>query len=479
MWIDVAVIVVYLAAAVALGIRASRAGTVKDYFLGGRKIHWAVACFSIVATETSALTFISLPGMAYVKGIGFLHVTLGYVLGRVLVAFILLPRYFAGEMETAYHFLQHRFGVNSRRAMSVVFHVTRVAADSIRLFCTAIPLALLMGMGDSYLLPIIIMALASLIYTYVGGISSVAVVDTMQLFLYIICAVVGIVVVVDATGLALGDIFARIPAERLNLFTIGPEGLLGGYNVFSGVIGGALLSFATHGTDHLLVQRVLSCDGLSSARKAIIGSGIVVFLQCLLFLALGLVLLVFYGGRDFAIPDSILPYFIVNDLPHGLKGLMLAGIFAVSMSTLASTINSLSSSTAFDLMGLSEREMPEKKKVRISRFISLAWAVVLTGVSLLFTDTRSPLVELALGIASVTSGGMLGIFIMGIVKKDFIEKAALAGVMVSIGAVGSVAVLNALRMMTLFWPWFVPMGFCISLCAGFAADVVMRALRRS
>ncbi len=482
MWIDAAVVAAYLAAVIAIGLKASGSATVKDYFLGGRTIPWPVACFSIVATETSALTFISLPGMGYMKGAGFLQIALGYILGRILVAIVLLPKYFAGEVETAYHFLQNRFGVRSRRAMSLVFQVTRLFSDAIRLFCTAIPVSLMLGFGDNYAIAILIVGLSSLVYAYAGGIRSVAIVDTVQLFLYIFCAVAGIYMVFSLSPLTAPEIMAGIPADRMRVFFTGFEpggsGLFGGYNIFSGLIGGGLLSFATHGTDHLLVQRVLSCRGLGQARKAIIFSGVLVFIQFALFLFLGLLLRVLFEGREFPIPDQIMPYFIVNHLPHGLRGLMVAGIFAVAMSTLSSTINSLSSSTAFDILGLGKREMPEKKKVRISRALSLGWAAALMAIATLFTDSRNPLVELTLGIASITSGGMLGIFLLGALTERFSEGAALSGVLAGIAAVTAISVMNLSGILSIFWPWYVPIGFAVSIIVGVAVNCIIAAVRR-
>ncbi|MBN1531153.1 MAG: sodium:solute symporter [Spirochaetes bacterium] len=482
MWIDIAVIALYLAFIIAVGIRASGSSSMKDYFLGNRAIPWPVACLSIVATETSALTFISFPGMAYVKGVGFLQIALGYIVGRVLVALVLLPRYFAGDMETAYHFLQRRFGVRSRQVMSVIFHVTRLFADAIRLFCTAIPVALLLGMGDNYGLAIAIVGASSLIYAYVGGIRSVAVVDSVQLFLYLLCAAVGIYTVLDIINLPLAQVMAGIPAGHLRIISTGldgaPGGLLGSYNIFSGILGGALLSFATHGTDHLLVQRVLACKGLGPARRAMIGSGILVFFQFALFLFLGLLLRALFQAREFTVPDQIMPHFIVHYLPHGLRGLMVAGIFAVAMSTLSSTINSLSSSTAYDLLGLGEREMPEKRKVLLSRLISLGWAAAMVAVAMMFRDSRSPLVEITLGIASITSGGMLGIFLLGALTERFSEGAALTGVIVSVATVAAVTVLNVLGVISIFWPWFVPIGFTVSIAVSLAADGAYRLAAR-
>jgi solute:Na+ symporter, SSS family len=472
MTLDIAVIVIYMVGVNAVGLACARVRSVNDYFLGNRTIPWPVACFSIVATETSSLTFISIPGLAYISNLGFMQVALGYVLGRLLVAGILLPRYFAGNMETAYQFLQNRFSLTARRVISVIFHITRLLADAIRLFATAIPLSLLMGF-DGYWQAIIIIGLTTFIYTLYGGIRSVAIVDTIQLIVYLVSAVTGILLVSYIMDMPLYAIFQQIPADRLTFFSTGMEngvkGFFGTYNIFSGVIGGALLSFASHGTDHLIVQRVLSCRDLSAARKAMVWSGILVFIQFGLFMVWGLFIYVALGGRSFELPDTIMPYFIINTLPAGFKGLMLAGIFAAAMSTISSSINSISSSTVMDLLMISRKEMPEKRKVALSRLISLGWTCVMMLIAVFLRDTKSPLVELGLSIASITYGGMLGIFLQGALFDKFSDRAALAGVLVSI-----VSVLAISAAFKVFWPWYVPIGFTVSFVSGIVLNRVLK-----
>jgi len=472
MTIDIAVIAFYMIAVNVIGLSCARVTSVNDYFLGNRTIPWPVACFSIVATETSSLTFISIPGLAYISNLGFMQVALGYVLGRSLVAGVLLPRYFTGNMETAYQFLQSRFGLTARRAISVIFHITRLLADGIRLFATAIPLSLLMGF-DGYWQAIIIIGLTTFVYTLYGGIRSVAIVDTIQLVVYLVSAVSGILVISHIMGMPVHEIFGLIPADRLIFFSSGLEngikGFFGTYNMFSGIIGGALLSFASHGTDHLIVQRVLSCRDLPSARKAMIWSGILVLVQFALFMTWGLFIYAALGGKPFDLPDTIMPYFIINKLPPGIRGFMLAGIFAAAMSTISSSINSISSSTAMDLLMISRRDIPEKRKVQLSRVISFVWTLVMMLIAVFLKDTKSPLVELGLSIASITYGGMLGIFLQGALFKKFSDRAALAGVVASIASV--LAISAAFKV---FWPWFVPVGFAVSFLTGTLLNMAAR-----
>lgn len=467
MTIDIAVILIYIVFINIIGLWFSGGSSVSDYFLGNRSVHWFLACLSIVATETSSLSFISIPGLAYASGTGFLQVTFGYLAGRMLVAAFLLPRYFQGEYETVYEFLQRRFGRTSRRVVSVIFHITRLFADSVRLFATAIPLTVMTGWD--YRLSLAVIGGATFIYTFYGGIRSVIVTDALQLALYLFCVGLGAYCVMDELSLSLGGVFALIPSADLAFVSSGLGGgaakLFGSYNLLTGIVGGAFLSFASHGTDHLIVQRVLSCRDASSARKAMIASGFLVIMQIALFLLFGLFIKALFGGRHFDSSDSIVPYFIVNHLPAGLRGLMLAGIFAAAMSTLSSSINSLASSTALDLLRLKERRLSERCKVAAARAIAFFWTLAIIGVSVLFHDSKNPLVEVGLSISSVTYGGVLGIFVLGRFTDGMDPRAALFGVFA-----GVLAVVSAMAFSSIFWLWYVALGFGVCVAAALAAS---------
>jgi SSS family solute:Na+ symporter len=469
MSIDFGIIVFYLFVINVVGIRFSGSKNVKDYFLGSRSIPWLVACFSIVATETSTLTFISIPGLSYIQGMGFLQVAFGYLVGRILVALLLIPRYFEGNFETVYEFLQSRFSMSSRKLISVIFHMTRLLADSVRLFATAIPLSVITGWD--YWISILVIGGATFLYTFYGGLRSVVVVDSIQLFLYLLCALLGMILISRHLSLPFLSVFSRIPPADLRIVSSGLDqgfsSLFGSYNLFSGLIGGAFLSFASHGTDHLLVQRVLSCRDRRSAQKAMIFSGIIIIFQFFLFLLFGLCIKLLLNNMPFDRSDEIIPYFILHYLPEGVRGIMLAGIFAAAMSTLSSSINSLSSSTSVDLLEINRRELSEKKKVGFSRMISFFWAMMIVGISLLLKSTTNPLVEVGLSIASVTYGGMMGIFLLGRFFEKLKDKAAVAGVLMSILVNLFIAVLT-----DIFWLWYVVIGCAVSFGTAFVMDRV-------
>ena len=474
MGIDITVIAAYLALSIGLGLWFSRVKNVGDYFLGGRTVHWSLASLSIVATETSALTVISVPGLAYATGMGFLQLSFGYLAGRIFVALFLLPKYFQGDFETVYQFLGRRFGVTSRKTVSVIFHVTRVMADGVRLFATALPLTVMMQWD--YRISIIVIAAASIVYTFYGGIRSVIITDAVQLLFYLGAAFAGLAVITVYMNSSFFEILRRVPPDlaRIVHYGSGPGGIFGSYNLFSGIVGGAFLSFASHGTDHLIVQRVLSCKDLRSARLAMVSSGVIIIFQFAVFLVLGLFIRELLGGISFPRSDDVIPHFVVHVLPPGLRGLMLAGILAAAMSTMSSTINSLSSSTCMDLMGMNDREgYTEERKLAVSRMVSLVWTVIIVAVAVMFNFTSKALVEIGLSIASVTYGGMMGIFVMGRVFRDFDDRAALAGMAAGIAATATAAITTQL-----FWLWFVVLGFTVSFGSGVAINYILVLAKR-
>ena len=345
--LDFGVLLVYLAAVTAWGAWLGRgqAGG-QDYFLGNRELPWGAVMLSVVATETSTLTFLSIPGVSYLGTLAFLQLTFGYLIGRVVVSMFLLPAYYRGDLVTAYALLEERFGQAARRFASAVFMVTRLLADSVRLFATAIPLALVTGWD--YPVSIVVIGAITVVYTYFGGIKAVVWVDAVQMGLYLLGALIaiGALHVLTPGGWA-GILSSAGEAGKLAVLDLSLDFAIP-YTLWAGVLGGAFLTMASHGTDQLIVQRLLTCRDLASSKKALVGSGVVVIGQFLLFLVVGLGLWAFYGGRTFDTSDEIFARFVVEELPPGISGLLVAGVFAAAMSSLSSSINSLASATAYD-----------------------------------------------------------------------------------------------------------------------------------
>ncbi|SMO89041.1 sodium:solute symporter [Fodinibius sediminis] len=439
--VDYIVILGYLVGVAWLGIRiAGHQSSTSDYFLGGHDIPWWAVLFSVVATETSTLTFISVPAVAYGGDLTFLQITFGYITGRILVSRLFLPAYFKGNLTTAYQFLKQRFGSSMRNAASTTFMVTRLLADGVRLFATAIPLAIILRLGGAftgwtdfevYLLAITVISVITLAYTLIGGIKAVVWMDVMQMVVYIGGAIfAGVIMITDLPNGLGGAMTTAAEAGKIHLFDFGfdlsfSEFIAQPYTFFTALVGGAVFSVASHGTDQLIVQRLLTTRNVEDGQRAIVWSGVVVALQFGLFLFIGLLLYAFYDAQTaqelgLATTDEIFAKFIVEELPVGFSGLIVASLFAAAMSSLSSSLNSLASSTTFDLYKPYWGEgNTEAEDLRISRIITTVWALILTGSAFFFAflqlqeGERPAVVELGLGIASYTYGGLLGAFLLG------------------------------------------------------------------
>jgi len=463
--LDLVVIVAYLLGVTLWGAwlgRGQKGGT--DYFLGNRELPWGAVMLSVVATETSTLTFLSIPGVAYLGTLAFLQLTMGYLVGRVVVSLLLLPAYFRGELTTAYALLETRFGVGTRRFTSAIFMVTRLLADSVRLFATAIPLALVTGWP--YPLSIAVIGVLTLVYTYLGGIKAVVWVDALQMVLYLVGAVVAAMALQALIPGGWGEVFsASREAGKLAVidfqFTLAVP-----YTFWAGLIGGGFLTMGSHGADQLIVQRLLTCKDLRASQKALVWSAVVVMAQFLVFLLVGLGLWVFYGGISFERSDEIFARFIVEQLPPGITGLLIAGIFAAAMSSLSSSINSLASASAYDfwapLKGLGG---DEEKILRAGKGFTIIWAAALIGGAVLFIplSSRTSAVEVALGIASVVYGGLLGAFGLGVLADRADQRSTMIGMAAGIGVV-MVIWLTVPELVA--WPWFVLIGTTVTFFVG-------------
>ena len=485
--VDLVVLGAYLAGTTALGIWLGRnQKNARDYFVADRSLPWWAVMFSIVASETSALTFISIPGLAYIGNLGFLQVAAGYILGRIVVAFVLLPRYFQGELVTAYALLETRFGVATRRFTSIVFMATRAMADSVRVFATAIPLALIIGpvLPKQYLMPVAILIIGALtiLYTYRGGMRAVVWTELLQASVYITGGMAAIWLlghsVMDGWHGILSSAAARNKLIVINTY----PGFDSPHTIYAGLLGGGFLAMASHGADQMIVQRLLSSRSLRDAQKAIIGSGLVVFVQFALFLTVGLGLWAYYLGIEFPSPDLIFPTFIVQTMPHGLLGLIVAAILAATMSTHSGAINSLAAATTHDLyLPLTGGNADDPSAFRAARLFALAWGVVLTGGAMLFPEGRTPVVVIALSIASFTYGALLGGFFLGIFNKRAIQRDAITGM--SVGIIAMAGVVFAKPLVAAFpamkqvlgpftgvaWPWYVLIGTTITMLVGSAS----------
>ena len=486
--LDFFVLILYLAGTTALGLWLGRdQKDAKDYFVAGKRIPWWAILFSVVATETSALTFISIPGLAYTTDLTFLQIATGYLLGRIVVSYTLLPRYYKGELVTAYALLERRFGLGTRRFASTVFMFTRAFGDSVRVFATAIPIALIIGpvIPPAYVTPvsILILGVLTLVYTYHGGMRAVVWTDVVQTAVYIGGGIAALVLLGRGVDGGWASIL-QTAGEAGKLKLIDPYfGFDRAQTLFAGLLGGAFLSMASHGADQLIVQRLLASSSESDARKALIGSGIAVIVQFALFLMIGIGLFVYYNARKFAVPDSIFPTFVVDVMPPGLTGLVVAAILAASMSTLSGSINSLAAATVHDIwLPLTRGEKDEKKTFRMARVFSLVWGIGLLGAALLYRQQGTPVVVVALSIASFTYGALLGGFFLGMLWRRAIQRDAILGMAVAIVVMTFIVFARQLLpvlpsmsgILTVFsrvaWPWYVLIGTSITMIVGIVSS---------
>ncbi|MGB8007153.1 MAG: sodium:solute symporter [Terriglobales bacterium] len=483
--IDLLIIAAYLAGITLFGLRfRKRQRTMRDYFLADRNIPWWAISLSIVAAETSTLTIISIPGLAYDSNFTFLQLVMGYVLGRVIISFVLLPQYFRGELYTAYQLVERRFGQELRTVTAAVFLLTRAAAEGVRVYAVSIVVAIALGTGE--ITSIAIITLLTLIYTFEGGLAAVIWTDVIQTFIYVGGTLVGLWTILQAipggwgtvqtvaNGLHKFQVFdlhvfhaaASTPWPHLDFSTP--------YTLWAGIIGGAFLTTASHGTDQLIVQRLLAARNQRQSALALLSSGVAVFFQFALFLFVGVMLFACYRvpSSAFGRADRIYPSFIVSRMPHGIAGLLIAAILAAAMSNLSAALNSLSSSSMMDfyLRFRPRLSAPQSDAARLqlARMATVVWALVLFGLAVLALHRVGRVVEVGLQIASVAYGALLGVFLLGVLTRRANQRGAMAGMICGL----------AMELYLWGWShvaftWWVAIGTCVTFAAGYAASLLI------
>jgi solute:Na+ symporter, SSS family len=467
--IDLGVIVVYVVGCTALGAwLGGRSKELKGYFLGESNIPaWAVM-ISIVATETSTATFLSVPGVAYRGDFTFLQLPMGYILGRVIVATVLLPSYFRREIFTAYQVLQRRFGGATRTTASVLFLMTRVLADGLRLFLAAAALQVITKWPIEA--AILAVGLTTIVYTYLGGMKAVIWIDVIQFHIYILGAIVALAILLGKLPGGLSEVVHEAgAAHKFRTFDLAFD-LTRPFTLWAGLIGGMVLNTATHGADQLMVQRYLSARSQRQAAGALIASGLVVLAQFALFLFIGSALWVYYHrvpatelGPEFT-RDREFAYFIVHNLPVGVLGIVIAAVFSAAMGTLSGSLNASASTTVNDLYRPLVPKADERHLLRVSKMLTAAWGLAQMAMAFGATRLQANVVENALAIASFTTGIVLGLFLLGIFTKVG-QPAALTGLLAGVAAVSTAKFATPLA-----WPWYALVGsstvFLVGLAVG-------------
>jgi SSS family transporter len=485
--IDLFIIAAYLAGITLFGLRfRKRQRTMRDYFLADREIPWWAISLSIVAAETSTLTIISIPGLAYDSNLTFLQVVMGYVVGRVIISFVLLPQYFRGDLYTAYQLIERRFGPALRSVTAGLFLITRAAAEGVRVYAVSIVVSIALGTGE--ITSIAIITLLTLIYTFEGGLAAVIWTDVVQTFIYIGGTVAGLLTILHlipggwasahaiAAGLHKFQIFDFKLLGRTPFHGLGPKWwdwqyayLAKPYTIWAGIIGGAFLTTASHGTDQLIVQRLLAARNQRQSVLALLSSGIAIFVQFGLFLFVGVMLFAYYRvpSSVFGRADRIYPTFIVSRMPHGISGLLIAAILAAAMSNLSAALNSLSSSSMMDFYLRFRPEPSETRKLRLARIATVVWAAMLFGLAVLALHRAGRVIEVGLQIASIAYGALLGVFLLGVLTRRATQTGAIVGMIC-----GLATELYLWRMTQVAFTWWVLIGTSVTFSVGYGASLI-------
>jgi len=483
--VDYAVLVLYLAGITVFGTHFRRSqSTVTDYFLGNRQTSWMVIGLSIVATETSTLTLVGVPAIAYSSfarpeeggSFTYLQVVLGYMVARVVISLLLIPAYFQGQMQTAYELLRLRFGVQTKNFAASLFLIMRALAEGVRVFAASLVLSAVLstslpGLPHLWLWAIVIVGLLTLVYTFEGGIAAVIWTDLIQLIIYIggsLLAAYQLLHLIPGGWTAV--ISAAAPEHKFQLFSFSWDFRVP-FTFWAGLLGGTFLTMGTHGADQLIVQRLLACRNRQDSRKALLFSGLVVLFQFTLFLTIGVMLFAYYKFYPLAMKlttnDEIFPTFIVTSLPHGVSGLVIAAIFAAAMSNLSGSLNSLASTTVLDLYKpLVNPAATDADLLRLSRRLTAAWGVLLMVIAVAARSWGSVFTT-GLTIASLVYGPLLGAFLLGVMTTRVNQSGVIAGMVLSL-----VFMLFVKSKTPIAWTWYVIIGTVVCFSTGYFVSVL-------
>ena len=463
--IDYAVIAAYLIGITAFGSWFARfQKTTRDYFLTGRSVPWWAICFTIVATETSTLSFIGVPAGAYAGSMVFLQLAMGYMAGRILISALFIPAYFRGELYTSYELLQRRFGPSVKNVAAVIFMITRTLADGIRLFATALVISVVTQVRVSW--TVLVLGVAMIFYTVRGGVSAVIWTDVVQMFVYLAGALLVFFGLLSMIPGGWSEVISVAgPAGHFRIFDLSTDPRKV-YTLWAGLLGGIALTLATHGTDQFLVQRLLSARSAGAASTGLVLSGFVVFVQFGLFLVIGAMLFVYYQHTPLPRPlnrtDEVLPLFVVTSLPHGISGFIVAAIVAAALSP---SINALAATTVNDFYVKYFRPHADQQELmRVSRRATILWGVAQIAVALAAQGVTQSVLDAGLSVLSLAAGPVLGAFLTGVLTRRVDARAILIGM-----GVGSAVVGWAWWTEATAWTWFAFLG--ASVTAAVAAAI--------
>ncbi|UCF37778.1 MAG: sodium:solute symporter, partial [Acidobacteriota bacterium] len=346
--------------------------------------------------------------------------------------------------------------------------LTRSVSDGIRLFATALVLAVVTGISDIW--TVVIIGVVTIVYTFFGGMTAVVWNDFIQLVIYVGGALLAFWFVLDRVPGGWGEVVSTAaPDGKLDFLNLNLN-LTEPYTILAGLIGGAFLTFATHGTDQMMVQRYLACGDRKKSQLALLVSGVIVALQFLLFLLLGVLLFAYYKHfplqNELGHVNEILPTFIVQEMPPGVSGFIVAAIFAAAMSTLSSSLNSLSSSSLNDFYRARfVKGRSESHYLAASRVLTLIWGILLILVAVFARTQTDEVLQATLTITSIPMGSMLGIFLLGTFHRRMTQTPGLLGM-----TAGLIVMIGVSQFTTIAWTWYVLIGTLCTVSAGLIAQ---------
>lgn len=483
---DWAVILVYLLGIIALGFWFGKdQHNTRDYFLGSKNTSWWIIGLSIVAAETSALTIIGVPGLAYGGNILLIQMIIGYVIARIILAVVMVPHYLKGEIYSPYQLLANTFGPAARQTAGGFFLISETLAAGVRVYVVCIPIQLMLGVG---VLPsLVLFVVLSLIYSYVGGVKAVIWTDAVQFGLFLAGGLFTLFYIPSVLEGGWGEVMDKAAQagklQWLNTkFSLAPP-----VNIWMGVIGGTVLVMSSHGAEQLIVQRVLACRTVSDGRKALALSAVLIFPLFLIFLLVGVMLWVYYQKMPMAIPvpetrggmkanDFIYPIFMLTEVPHVLRGCLIVAILSAAMSSISSALTSLASVSTMDFVKNFLGAKSENFYLRFSKYSTVFWGLALIGVGFLTREVKF-VFDAAFSLRGLTSGALLGGVLMAVFMRRGQSLPVVAGMMAALLVMTCIELFPKWSLTKdlwfkvvgseIFWPWYTLIGCVVAVSVAF------------
>ncbi len=478
--LDYIIVAVYSLAFLGLGYLFKDQKDGKDYFLGGKSFGWLPLGLSIMATQLSAISFISAPafvGMREGGGMQWLSYEFGVPLAMIFLMVVLIPPLYKSGVVSIYEYLERRFDSSSRLLLSAVFLINRGFSTAVMVYAVSIILESVLQINFFHTL--LIIGVITLIYSFQGGMKAVVYGDMIQMIILF----VGIIACMGYGLHHLGgwDVFvSKMDTSRLTAVDFNSFGFQAGeeFGFWPMVIGGFFLYTSYYGTDQSQAQRMLSAKDMGTVRKTLMFNGLIRFPVTLTYCVMGLIIgTLAYNTPSFLEkipadkPDMMIPVFIADFLPHGMIGLLIVAILSAAMSSLSSTINSLSAVTMEDFLDRS-RKLPTEKYMMTSRFVALFWGVICILLAAFAGNIADTVIEAINKIGSIFYGPILATFLLAIMTKRTHAIGANIGLLA--GVIGNV-LLAQFADGVVFWFWWNAIGAVVTFAVGYLTSMVIPA----